>query len=906
MLAATVDAWPHAEALVEIGGTRVSYAELWDRAARVSGGLRAAGVGKGDRVAIRLANDGAWVCAFFGIQLAGAVAVPISNRFRAAEVAQILREVNAQFVFERGHALPDGPPHVAAAVAPNDVAVVGYDRSLSGSLVSYAMSSNELLTACDTFASANQIGSDAQLRNLIAVPIGHPRGCNVQMLVTILFGGTNVILPWFDAQVLLRAVADERITMVTAEPATYWLAMSQPNVAAFDTSTVRWVTNASGAVAANIVGSVDHDATSPSRRASPNRLRSYFAISRHEATIDNAPPVPIRRILRRFWPFARPDGGLIAVGVVLGVLSPVIEAASIWLFKIVIDDVFTPRDASLIGPIALAFLGLTLLEGAVSFADSTVTTWVGERFLLDVRRRFFRHLLDLGPDFYQRTSVGDVLARLSGDLSAIEAFVVSGLREAFVQCSRVALLVGLLLYLNWQLALLALVVGPLFLVAVRVFSRSIKRISREKRRRGGSISAVAEEALANVSLVQAYNAEERELARFEVQATAYLQAEMASARLRALFQPVVDLIEVAGGIGVIWLGTWQLTRSRLTLGELIVFMAYLTQLYSPIRGLGRLGNSTQAASASAERVIEFLDIEPGLADDEDARPLVRSAGHVRFDDVSFRYQHGDVLALDGVSFDVAPGRTLAIVGASGSGKSTIVRLLLRWYAPTAGTITFDGVDVERVQVRSLRDHIAIVLQDALLFDGSVAENIRYGRVDASIDEVVAAARAADAHEFVNALPDGYKTRIGQSGKRLSGGQRQRLAIARALVRNAPVLVLDEPTTGLDPESAENVTGPLRRLMDTNRTTILISHNFRAVRDADEIIVLDHGKIVERGTHDELRARKGRYEQLYQSARVEARALRPKHATLVPEPGKVEEPPERGAALAVAGVRRTGR
>ena len=904
MLAATVDAWPHAEALVEIGGERVSYAELWDRAARVSGGLRAAGVGKGDRVAIRLANGSAWVYAFFGIQLAGAVAVPISNRFQAAEVAQILREVDAQYVFERGDALPDGAPHVATAVAPTSVAVVGYDRTLSGSLVSYAVSHDDLLAACDTFSTANRLESDAQLRNLIAVPIGHPRGCNVQLLVTVLLGGTNIVLPWFDVQVLLRAVADERITMVTAEPATYWLAMSQPNVAAFDTSTVRWVTNASGA-AANIVGGVDDDATGPSRRPAPARLRSYFAISRHDATIDNAPPVPIRRIVQRFWPFARPYRMLIAVGVVLGVLSPVIEAASIWLFKIVIDDVFTPRDASLIGPIALAFLGLTLLDGAVSFADSTITSWVGERFLLDVRRRFFRHLLDLGPDFYQRTSVGDVLARLSGDLSAIEAFVISGLREALVQCSRVALLVGLLLYLNWQLALLALVVGPLFLAAVRVFSRSIKKISREKRRRGGSISAVAEETLANVSLVQAYNAEDRELARFEVQATAYLQAEMASARLRALFQPVVDLIEVAGGIGVIWLGTWQLTRSRLTLGELIVFMAYLTQLYSPIRGLGRLGNSMQAASASAERVIEFFDIEPGLADDEEARPLARTAGHVRFEDVSFRYQQNDVLALDGVSFDVAPGRTLAIVGASGSGKSTIVRLLLRWYAPTTGTITFDGVDVERVQVRSLRDHIAIVLQDALLFDGSVAENIRYGRVDATIDEVVAAARAADAHEFVSALPDGYKTRIGQSGKRLSGGQRQRLAIARALVRNAPVLVLDEPTTGLDPESAENVTGPLRRLMDTNRTTILISHNFRAVRDADEIIVLDHGKIVERGTHDELRARKGRYEQLYQSARVEAKALRPKHATLVAEPGSVEQP-EPGAALAVAGMRRTGR
>jgi ATP-binding cassette, subfamily B, bacterial len=567
----------------------------------------------------------------------------------------------------------------------------------------------------------------------------------------------------------------------------------------------------------------------------PGRLRALLLPKRHASDlVAAAPGVPPRELARRFWPYARRYRAGIAAGLVLVAVLPGVQAAEIWLFKVVVDDVIVPGDLGALPVLAAIVVALTLLGAALSFAEDYAWTWAGERFLLDLRTAFFSHLQRLSFDTLDRRRLGDLIARMGGDIQAIESFVLGGLGEAVSAIARIAFFAGALFLLDWQLALYALALAPPFYLAARYFARLARHAAREKRRRSGALSAVAEESLANTALVQSVNGVEHERRRLLREGDGVVDAELAATRVGGALAGAVALIEVAGVLAVIGFGTWAIEDGRLTLGGLLAFMAYLSQLLRPVSDLSQLASSLLAAAAGGERVLELLDKRPLVEERPGASELTGVAGALELDGVTFRYPGTAEPVVENVSLRVAPGEMLALTGPSGSGKSTLARLLLRYADPDSGAVRIDGHDLRDITLASMRRNVGALLQETMLFDASVAGNIRFGRANATAEEVEAAARAAGAHDFIASLPDGYQTRVGQRGRGLSGGERRRLEIARTLLRDTPVVVLDEPTTGLDAEAAARVMGPLRALLH-GRTAVIVTHDPALLDCADRVV-----------------------------------------------------------------------
>jgi subfamily B ATP-binding cassette protein MsbA len=550
-----------------------------------------------------------------------------------------------------------------------------------------------------------------------------------------------------------------------------------------------------------------------------------------------------------------------------------------WPLKVVFDNVLGSKPLpkwlavvvhSVAGTNKLAILSFVVVMvlviatvGAVStYFEKYLTTSVAQWVSHDLRRSLYNHIQKLSLSFHDNKRTGDLISRITSDIDTIQDFISQVLLGLIVNVLTLIGMLGVMFYLNWTFTLIALSVAPLLFVVVYAFTRRIKKASRDVRKNEGEIASIASEVLSSIHVVKAFTREDYEQQRFEKQSLETVESALAARSLKAKLTPAVEIIVAAGTCLVFWYGVRLVLAGTITAGSLLVFLIYLGKMYKPMRDLSKMTDTISKTQVGYERIREIAETDREVRNLPGARPAPRFKGEIEFRHVDFSYADRP-LTLKDVNFKLESGQIGALVGPTGAGKTTIASLIARFYEPTGGQVMIDGQDVRRYKIKSLRRQISFVLQESLLFRAPIWQNIAYGRPEASRQQVIEAAKLANADEFIVQLPEGYDTLVGERGVTLSGGQRQRIAIARAIVRNSPILILDEPTSGLDAASEELVFDALQRLMK-DKTSIVIAHRLATVQTADVIFVIDGGTIVQQGGHEELIKLDGLYAHLYQT------------------------------------------
>ena len=566
-------------------------------------------------------------------------------------------------------------------------------------------------------------------------------------------------------------------------------------------------------------------------------------------------------LYRRLLPYLRPHVRVLVLGSLLALVVSAMEGLTAWLVKPVMDDIFIRRDLFMLKVIPLLLLAAYVVKGAARYGQSYLMAAVGERVIAALRRTLYVHLQQMPLSFFTGRHSADLMSRVVTDVNRLARLSSTVLVMAIRQVAMIAALVAVMFAREWRLALIALAVFPFVGFAVRAIGRRLYKINKRAQEKIAELNVLLHEVFSGTKIVKAFGREPHEVERFDRVNQRLLALALKDHRTDQLTEPLMEVLAALGIMGALWYGGHRVIAGAMTPGDFFSFIAAVALLYGPVRQLSRLANTVQQSTSSVERVFEIVDTSPEITDRPGAVVLDGFRDALVFENVSFHYPGSDEPTLRSISLTVHKGEVVAFVGLSGAGKSTLMDLVPRFHDVTAGRITIDGRDLRDVTQASLRAQIGVVTQGTFLFSDTVRCNIAYGRPDASFDDVVRAARQAHAHDFVMAGPDGYETLVGERGVRLSGGQRQRIAIARAFLKDPPILILDEATSDLDAESEFMVHQALADLV-RGRTVLVIAHRLSTVRSADRIVVVHDGGIAEAGRHDELLARDGIYRRLY--------------------------------------------